>query len=235
MSNIAIIPARGGSKRIPRKNIKDFLGKPIIAYSIEAALASGLFDEVMVSTDDQEIANIAKQYGAKVPFLRSEKNADDFTGPGDVVLEVLEAYENQGKKFDVGCCILATAPLLNNQNIKLGYEKLLSNSFDSIITVSKFSYPIWRSLSVEETGHIHFNFPEFIKSRSQDLPDSFHDSGQFYFFKIPQFYVLENKNVFGLNKGCIEIPESETQDIDTIEDWNLALLKAKFLIDKTKV
>lgn len=235
MSNIAIIPARGGSKRIPRKNIKDFLGKPIIAYSIEAALRSGLFDEVMVSTEDEEIATIAEQYGAKVPFLRSEKNADDFSGPGDVVFEVLEAYENLGKKFQVGCCILATSPLLKYENLKFGYDKLLNNSFDSIITVSKFSYPIWRSLSVEETGQIRFNFPEFITSRSQDLPNSFHDSGQFYFFKIPQFNVLENKNVFGLNKGCIEITESETQDIDTIEDWDLALLKAQFLIEKSNI
>lgn len=234
MSNIAIIPARGGSKRIPRKNIKDFLGKPIIAYSIEAALASDLFDEVMVSTEDEEIACIAIQYGAHVPFLRSEKNADDFTGPGDVVFEVLESYRNLGIEFQVGCCILATSPLLNYQNIKLGYDKLLGTSFDSIISVSKFSYPIWRSLSIDETGKIEFNFPEFIKSRSQDLPDSYHDSGQFYFFEIPQFYTLENKNVFGLNKGCIAIPELETQDIDTWDDWDLALLKAKFLNDRSK-
>lgn len=234
MSNIAIIPARGGSKRIPRKNIKDFLGRPIIAYSIEAALNSGLFEEVMVSTEDEEIARIAEQYGAKVPFLRSEKNADDFTGPGDVVQEVLEMYKKLGKTYDHGCCILATSPLIKVDNLVEAYSKLIQSPLDTILTITKFSYPIWRSIHVEENGLIQMNFPEFEKSRSQDLPTAYHDSGQFYFFKIPQFEELVNKNLFGLKKGFIELSELETQDIDTLEDWDLAIVKAKYLFNKLK-
>ena len=152
MRNICIIPARGGSKRIPRKNVKEFLGKPIIAYSIEAALKSGLFDEVMVSTDDQEIAAIAKQYGASVPFMRSAETANDFATTTDVLDEVLTEYQKKGKSFDAMCCIYATAPLITAQDVRDAYERLTQTDFSCVYPVVQFSYPIWRCLDVAEDG-----------------------------------------------------------------------------------
>ena len=222
---IAIITARGGSKRIPGKNIKSFLGKPIIAYSIEAALNSGLFDEVMVSTDDAEIAQIAKVYGANVPFLRSDKNADDFATTVDVILEVLESYESINQHFSFGCCIYPTAPFVNSDRLKLGFEKLISGDFDSLFPIVKYSFPIQRSLKIEDEKLV-LNFPEHLNTRSQDLSPSFHDAGQFYWFNTNA--IQQQKKLLTQNTGFIEMPELEVQDIDTLEDWKLAEFKYQF-------
>jgi N-acylneuraminate cytidylyltransferase len=232
MSSIAIITARGGSKRIPGKNIKDFNGKPIISYSIEAALQCKLFDEVMVSTDDARIAEIAKNYGASVPFLRSNENSDDLTGPGDAVVEVIGEYKNIGRSFETGCCIYATAPLLSATKLIDAHELLLNSEFDTVFPVVKIGAPIWRSYKREEDGKVVMNFPEHAKMRSQDLQPAFQDAGQFYWFYTSKISALPNKNLFGENKGSIELAEFEAQDIDSMEDWVMAELKAKFLLER---
>lgn len=227
MSNVAIIPARGGSKRIPRKNIRDFLGKPIIAYSIEVALESGLFVEVMVSTDDEEISEVAKKYGARVPFMRSEENADDYATTVDVLIEVLKIYQQQGKQFEYGCCIYPTAPLLKSAFLENAYEKLINEDFSTVFPVVEFSYPIQRSLKLNVKGKAEMNWPEHLKSRSQDLQSAYHDAGQFYWFKVEE--LLKEKKLFGNNSGAIILPNTIVQDIDTEEDWKLAEMKAKLL------
>lgn len=227
MSNIAIIPARGGSKRIPRKNIKDFLGKPIIAYSIEAALQSGLFDEVMVSTEDEEIATIAKQYGAKVPFLRSEKNADDFSGTVDVLLEVCSEYDKSGKSFDNLCCIYPTAPLLRSESLIESHNLLISKSYDTVFPVCQFSFPILRALQIDENKKVSMIWPENMAKRSQDLPSAFHDAGQFYWAQINIF--KQNKKLYSDNSGVIILEELEVQDIDNVSDWKVAEFKFQLL------
>ncbi len=226
MRNLAIIPARGGSKRIPRKNVKDFLGKPIIAYSIQAALDCKLFDEVMVSTDDNEIAKIAIQYGAKVPFMRSKKNSDDHATTSDVLVEVLEQYKINNKHFDFACCIYPTAPLINPLKIKEAFEVMRIKNFDSVFPVTSFSYPILRSLKMTE-GKVEMNWPEYLNSRSQDLTPAFHDSGQFYWININNF--LQTKNILSDNCGAIELSDLEVQDIDNETDWKLAELKHSLL------
>ena len=154
MPRIAIIPARGGSKRIPRKNIKLFLGKPIIAYSIEAALATNLFDEVMVSTDDNEIASIAKKYGANVPFHRSSENSSDYSTTVDVLLEVLEQYRSQGKTFDIGCCIYPSAPFSSKNLITKGYTKLVNEAYEVVFPATAYGHPIQRSFSIDQDDQI---------------------------------------------------------------------------------
>lgn len=226
--NLCIIPARGGSKRIPRKNIKDFLGKPIIAYSIEAALKSELFDEVMVSTDDEEIAGIAKENGAKVPFFRSNKNADDFATTVDVLVEVIESYNNIWRNFDTICCIYPTAPFTRENKLKEAYKKLKEESLDSVFPVLPFSYPIQRALKLE-SYKISFFYPEFESSRSQDLEKAYHDSGQFYFMKTET--LMRNKSIFSANTGGIIINDLEAQDIDTETDWKIAEIKYGMLHD----
>ena len=228
MANLAIIPARGGSKRIPKKNIKNFLGKPIIAYSIKAALNSNLFDEVMVSTDDEEIAKIAKSYGAKVPFLRSNKNSDDFAVLADVVEEVLENYKSKKKNFDMICCILPTAPFVTSVKITEAYRKLIENNFDSVFPVLEFSFPIQRSLKIEE-NKVALVWEENLNSRSQDLEPRYHDSGQFYWVKYTSF--IKEKKLFTNNSGAIVISELQAQDIDTETDWRLAEIKYKIDIN----
>lgn len=230
MSKIAIITARGGSKRIPRKNIKDFLGKPIIAYSIESALKSELFDEVMVSTDDKEIAEIALQYGAKIPFIRSEKNADDFASTVDVLLEVLEEYKKRGQEFDFGCCIYPTAPFVNEEVLNKSYSLLISNQFDTVFPVVKFGFPIQRAIKLSESKRMDMFQPEHKKTRSQDLEPAFHDSGQFYWFSVER--ILDQKQLWTDNTGVVVMSEMQTQDIDNPDDWKLAELKYKLLLDK---
>jgi len=232
LGNICIIPARGGSKRIPRKNIKLFYGKPIIAYSIEAAIKSNLFDEVMVSTDDEEIANIAKQHGAKVPFMRSAKNADDFSGTGDVAFEVLVQYSNIGKEFTTACCIYATAPFVNENRLIECFNLLTDNEFDAVFPLAKYNSPIWRSYYISENESVKMNFPENEAKRSQDLSDSFYDAGQFYWFKTAAFQLLENKNSFGIHKGAIVLNDMEVQDIDNTEDWEIAEMKFEYLMNQ---
>lgn len=228
MKCLAIIPARGGSKRIPRKNIRDFLGKPIIAYSIETAFKSGLFDEVMVSTDDEEIAEVARSYDAAVPFMRSKQTADDFSGTSDVLVEVLQEYEKEGRLFDFGCCIYPTAPMIKEKHLKNGYQLLVKNMFEMVFPIVEFGYPIFRSLKRSLDGKVVMNWPEYLKARSQDLPEAYHDAGQFYWFNVDTF--LKNPTLFSGNCGSILLKPSEVQDIDTNEDWKLAEIKARALL-----
>jgi pseudaminic acid cytidylyltransferase len=230
MKKIAIIPARGGSKRIPRKNIKSFLGKPIIAHSIEAALKSGLFDEVMVSTDDEEIAQISRQYGASVPFLRSEQNSNDYASTVDVLVEVIEEYQNKGVQYEIGCCIYPTAPLIQIDKLAEANKLLLEQGYYSVFPVVKYSYPIWRSLKINDSNKVLMNWPEYQYSRSQDLMAAYHDAGQFYWFKVDR--ILQNKALFTTNSGAVLLNELEVQDIDSTEDWQLAELKYQLLSSK---
>lgn len=225
MRNIAIIPARGGSKRIPRKNIKPFMGKPIIAYSIEAALQSGLFDEVMVSTDDEEIAGIARQYGATVPFMRSAETSNDYAGTADVILEVLQMYKDQGMEFDTVCCIYSTAPFVTDGRLIEAYSKL-TDEIDSVFTCVAYSYPVQRSLHIID-GKIRMLYPEYINSRSQDLEPVYHDAGQFYVARTMSF--IQEKTFWGKNTVGLVLSELEVQDLDTLTDWRLAEMKYELL------
>lgn len=227
MANLCIIPARGGSKRIPRKNINFFLGKPIIAYSIEAAIHSGLFDEVMVSTDDLEIAEIAIQYGAKVPFLRNLATANDHATTFDVIKEVILEYSNQDKDFDFTCCIYACAPFVTENKLEQAYELLLKEQFDTVFPVMRFGFPVQRSLKMDEVGKINFFYPEYALARSQDLMPSFHDAGQFYWMNTEK--CMTYQKILTANTGSIEISELEGQDIDNEVDWKLAELKYELL------
>ena len=224
--NIAIIPARGGSKRIPRKNIKNFLGKAIIAYSIEAALASELFDEVMVSTDDKEIADIAKQYGAKVPFFRSKGTANDYAGLTDVIIEVINEYKKQDQQFDHVCCLLATAPFVEAKHLQEAFKKLEDSTFDTVFPVVRYAFPIQRAMQFEGEN-IKMIWSENMSQRSQDLKPSFHDAGLFYWAKTK--IILEQKKLWTDNTTAIEISEQTAQDIDTNEDWKIAELKYKLV------
>lgn len=223
MKKIAIIPARGGSKRIPRKNIRPFLGKPIIAYSIETALASNLFDEVMVSTDDAEIASIAKSYGAKVPFLRSAENANDYASTVDVLLEVLQSYEKG--EFDIGCCIYPTAVFVSKEKLTSALSWMTSESFDSVFPVLPFSFPIQRAIKIQKDGRVSMFQPQYLTTRSQDLEPAYHDSGQFYWFSIET--LKSKRKMWTDNSGVIITPEMEAHDIDTPEDWKIAEFKYK--------
>ncbi|MFW5887043.1 MAG: pseudaminic acid cytidylyltransferase [Bacteroidota bacterium] len=227
MTNLCIIPARGGSKRIPRKNIKNFLCKPIIAYSIEAAQNSGLFDEIMVSTDDPEIADIAQQYGAQVPFFRSPENANDFATLADVLIEVISQYKKSGKLFENSCCILPTAPLISANRIKESFTKLVNENLESVLPVVEFSYPILRALEFDNDNKLKMIWPEHLKTRSQDLKPAYHDSGSFYWVRTEA--LLNQKTLFCKNGSAIVLPETEVQDIDNETDWELAELKYKLI------
>ncbi len=226
MSAIAIITARGGSKRIPRKNIKDFLGKPIIAYSIEAALQSGVFDEVMVSTDDEEITEIAKQYGAHVPFLRSAATSNDFATTTDVLLEVLDEYNKLGKNFDYMACLYPTNPFVSVEKLTEAMDVIKTGLYNEVLPVVQFSFPPQRGYIRNEDGTLSYKWEEFKNTRSQDLQPMFHDAGQFYFYKVSSY--IENK---GVKDGIYPIlcPEHEVQDIDNEEDWKMAELKVRFM------
>lgn len=224
--SIAIIPARGGSKRIPKKNIKPFLGKPIIQYSIGAAMRSELFDEVMVSTDDIQIAEISKSLGAKVPFMRSKENSNDYAGTADVILEVLDKYEENGNIFDYCCCIYPTAPFITSEKLKESFEIFKVKDYDSLFPVVKYSYPIQRSYKFVN-DKISMVWPENYSQRSQDLEQFYHDAGQFYWLKVEKF--IEKKQIYTDNSGAIVFSELEAQDIDNEEDWRLAEMKYKLL------
>ena len=226
MSAVAIITARGGSKRIPKKNIKDFCGKPIIAYSIEAAIKSKVFDEIMVSTDDNEIAEIAKKYGASIPFMRSAKNSDDYSGTCDVLMEVVNDYKKLGKEFDIVCCIYPTAPFVTAEKLTEVNNKFEREGASAIIPVVRFSYPPQRCF-VECGGRLEYKWPEHEKSRSQDLEPFYHDAGQFYFIKTD--VLMSQKTLVPANTVPLEIDELEVQDIDNITDWKLAELKYQMM------
>jgi pseudaminic acid cytidylyltransferase len=229
---VAIITARGGSKRIPRKNIKLFNGKPIIAYAIEAAIHSGIFAEIMVSTDDEEISDVGKQYGATVPFMRTFKTSDDHATTADVLKEVLQSYRQRGKEFEYACCIYPTAPFITSEKLMNAFSKLIDTGADTILPVTRFSFPIWRSFKMENEK-VSYNWPEFALKRSQDLPTAFHDCGQFYFFRTSVF--LQTGKLITENTIGLEVPESEVQDIDNEEDWKIAEIKFNFLSQKEKV
>lgn len=229
MSKLAIIPARGGSKRIPKKNIKFFLGKPIIAYAIETAINSKLFDEVMVSTDDHDIAEIAVSYGAKVPFIRSEKNANDFATTIDVIKEVISSYEKLERKFKYASCIYPCTPLLSKQRLSESFYLLEKKNLDCVFPIIKYGFPIQRAVRLNDKGLIEMYQPENLITRSQDLEDSFHDAGQFYSFNVNNL-VSKQKLLTELT-GYIEVSEMEAQDIDNLVDWQLAELKYKIIND----
>lgn len=223
---LAVITARGGSKRIPRKNIKDFCGKPIIAYSIEAALASELFDEVMVSTDDEEIAEVARARGASVPFMRSEAASDDYATTADVLLEVLDSYEARGRSFDCLCCIYPTAPFVTAAKLEAALS-LLEEGADIVLAVAEFSFPPQRGV-VETPCGLEFWQPENAATRSQDLPTVYHDAGQLYFCKVPSL-----RRCGGLYGGVVRglvVPQTEVQDIDNPVDWQLAEMKYERMV-----
>jgi len=229
MKTIAIILARGGSKRIPLKNIKLFLDKPIIAYSINAALSSGLFDEVMVSTDNDQIATVAKEYGAKLPFLRTASTSSDSSTTAEALIEVLNSYKENGQEFDYACCLYPTAPFVSSEKLIHAFDFLLQKKHLSVFPVMSFSYPIWRSLKIE-TGKLMMNYPEYKDMRSQDLPLAYHDAGQFYFFKVEALFA--EKTLFTSNSGAIVIDELEGHDIDNLTDWKIAEMKYKVLYHK---
>lgn len=227
--NIAIITARGGSKRIPRKNIKDFYGKPIISYSITAALDSGIFDEVMVSTDDKEIADIARRCGANVPFLRSEKASTDTASTKDVLLEVLGEYEKRGKTFDRMCCIYPTAPFVTGDKIVNAMKLLMDKEVQQVVPVVAYSYPPQRSQKIDDKGLLEYRFPEHVLTRSQDLEPWYHDAGQFYCYDVKKYIACEGM--------CTEnmpfiVSELEVQDIDNETDWKLAEMKYEIMLKK---
>jgi pseudaminic acid cytidylyltransferase len=220
---LCIIPARGGSKRIPRKNIRDFRGRPVLAWSIEAARASGVFDTVMVSTDDAEIARIAQDEGAEVPFLRSAAASDDHATTAAVLSEVFARYADRGTTFLMACCLYPTAPFVTADDLSTAYLILETSDFDVVMPVAEFSNTIWRSLSRSEDGRIQLNFPSNLNVRSQDLPAAYHDAGQWYWFRTAPF--LRTGVLIGSNTGSVVLPSDRVQDIDTEEDWGLAELK----------
>lgn len=232
MSNsaIAIITARGGSKRIPGKNIKDFDGEPIINYSIKAALKSGVFDEVMVSTDSREIANIAIKAGANIPFFRSAETSGDFATTADVLIEVIDRYKETGKTFDKICCIYPTAPFITSEKLKQGYDLLIKNNASSVLPLVKFSYPPQRCHIIDQNGFAQYKWPENYSKRSQDLEPLYHDAGQFYFYDTKEFIEKKGQNLERVIP--LILSDLEVQDIDSPEDWTAAELKYSVLKEK---
>ena len=228
---IAIITARGGSKRIPKKNIKEFCGKPIIAYSIRAALDSGIFDEVMVSTDSEEIAEIARAYGAKVPFMRSAKTSDDFATTADVLMEVLERYQEMDRTFDVMSCIYPTAPFVTPQKLQSAYDTLKKEQAVMAMPVVAFSYPPQRSY-VLNGNMLEMKWKENYNKRSQDLEKMYHDAGQFYMYQVEAFVRLKGQMTESIVPVIID--EMEVQDIDNESDWKLAELKYQMIKMRNK-
>jgi N-acylneuraminate cytidylyltransferase len=227
VKTVAIITARGGSKRIPGKNIKEFCGKPIIAYSIQAALDSQLFDAVMVSTDDEKIADVARSLGAEVPFMRSEKTFNDFATTEDALKEVIENYHNkQGEEFELACNIYPTAPFITAKRLKEAYEIILAGECNAVFPVVQFSFPPQRGLS-EAGGYLQPTSPDDYMKRSQDLQPIYHDCGQFYFFWVDNF--MKTGSVVDKAKPLI-ISEMEVQDIDALTDWKLAEMKYKLFL-----
>ncbi len=224
---LAIIPARGGSKRIPRKNIRSFCGFPIIKYPIEAALNANCFEKIIVSTDDGEIAEIAKKYGASVPFYRSELNSSDTSSTLDVIKEVLHTYDLKGVIFDYICCLYPTAVFIKPKFLTETLKMMMDKKADSLVSVVKYSYPIQRALKFEK-GKIRMLDPSYVGVRTQDIEQMYHDAGQFYWLK-PQS-VLDGKEIFNSNSYGFELPEVMVQDIDNETDWKLAEIKYEFFL-----
>ncbi|NVD37010.1 pseudaminic acid cytidylyltransferase [Marinobacter lutaoensis] len=217
---LAVIPARGGSKRIPRKNIRSFAGKPMIAWPIEAALQSCCFDQVIVSTDDAEIADIARASGAKVPFMRPETLSDDHTGTTPVIRNAIEWFVAQGIVPEQVCCIYATAPFVRPEDIRKGLEVLNSEGCEFAFSVTSYAFPIQRALRLTEQGRVEMFQPEHFNTRSQDLEEAYHDAGQFYWGQSSAW--LTGKPIFSPSAAPVILPRYRVQDIDTPEDWERA-------------
>ena len=217
---VAIIPARGGSKRIPRKNIKDFFGKPMIAWSIEAALKSNCFDRIIVSTDDQEIAEIAKKYGAEVPFIRAAELSDDHAGTTPVIKQAIQWLTDNLQAPHLVCCIYATAPFVRANDIQRGLEQLEQSNAAYAFTVTSYAFPIQRAIKITENNTIEMFSPEHFQTRSQDLEEAYHDAGQFYWGKVDAW--MSEKVIFGPESTPVILPRYRVQDIDTLEDWDRA-------------
>jgi pseudaminic acid cytidylyltransferase len=223
---LAVIPARGGSKRIPRKNIKSFCGKPMIAWSIEAVLQSGCFDRIVVSTDDAEIAEVARNHGADVPFIRPPELSDDHTGTIPVIAHAVEWMNRNSTTVDLACCIYATAPFLKAEDLQQGLNLQKQSGADYVLAVTSFAFPIQRAIRISTDSRVEMFNPDNFNTRSQDLEEAFHDAGQFYWGQAKAW--LEKKPVFSSNSVPIVLPRYRVQDIDTIEDWERAewLLRA---------
>tara|TARA_B100000795_G_scaffold270018_1_gene261914 strand:- start:8533 stop:9234 length:702 start_codon:yes stop_codon:yes gene_type:complete len=230
--NVCVIPARGGSKRIPYKNIKEFNGKPIIAYSIEAALNSKCFDQVIVSTDDSEIAMVAKQYGANVPFCRPDELSNDYIGTIPVIKHTIEWMENNDNKIDNVCCLYATAPFIQPKIISESYKQLVSSKNQYCFSVTSFTFPIQRAVKIVKGGNISMFYPEYFDKRSQDLEEAYHDAGQFYWGKAQAF--KDELPLFSELAAPYILPRYLVQDIDTMEDWIRAEAMYKVL-QKTRL
>lgn len=224
---IAIITARGGSKRIPKKNIKEFCGLPIIAYSIRTALGSGLFDEVMVSTDSEEIAETAKKFGANVPFMRSADNSDDYATTEDVILEVLQRYRELGTEYDYVCCIYPTAPFVTEAALAEAMAKMEKYEPSVVIPLVQFAYPPQRCFVVDDRGYARFKYPQYVRTRSQDLEKQYHDAGQFYIYNSDR--LIAANGIIEDDFMPIIMPELLVQDIDTEDDWKIAEMKYKII------
>lgn len=214
---LAIIPARGGSKRIPRKNIKPFCGKPMIAWSIEAALESGCFDRIIVSTDDDEIAEVARQYGAEVPFMRPLELSDDHTGTIPVIRHAIETINSQGRSVEQACCLYATAPFIQAEDLRRGLEILQGSGGDYAFSVTSYAFPIQRAIRLTPEGRVEMFNPEHFNTRSQDLEEAYHDAGQFYWGRADAW--LQGKMIFSPASLPVMLPRYRVQDIDTPEDW----------------
>lgn len=232
MSVIAIITARGGSKRIPKKNIKEFYGKPMLAYAIEAAKGAGIFDEIMVSTDSEEIAEVARKYGANVPFMRSERTANDFATTFDVLEEVVNEYKKQGKFFDELCCIYPCVPFLTSKTLKESYKLMKQTKANALQPVCKYPAPVEWAMKIEN-GLLIPNDRESLKIRSQDLTPKYFDAGMFYFCNTE--IMLKEKTVVPTNTSGYIIDESECQDIDTPDDWKMAEIKFNIINGVSKI
>ncbi|MDO5444266.1 MAG: pseudaminic acid cytidylyltransferase [Eubacteriales bacterium] len=228
MTNIAIITARGGSKRIPKKNIKDFCGKPIIAYSIEAALKADIFDEVMVSTDSEEIAEVARKYGAEVPFMRSAATSNDFATTSDVLLEVIDRYEKLSISYDLGCCLYPTAPFITAETLHKAYDTILESSAQTLLPVVAFSFPPQRGVYIRNNKLV-MSQPEYLNTRSQDIEKMYHDCGSFSMFRVKEF--KEEKKLITNNTVPFIMDEMLVQDIDNFSDWKMAELKYGMLFN----
>lgn len=229
---LAVIPARGGSKRIPRKNIKFFHGKPMIAWSIEAAKQSGCFDRIIVSTDDYEIAEVAMAFGAEVPFMRPPELSDDYTGTTPVIAHAIAWQNNQGLKVSEACCLYATAPFVQTKDIQRGLKLLLSGDSDYAFSVTSYPFPIQRAIRITPNNRVEMFQPECFETRSQDLQEAWHDAGQFYWGKANSW--LAQKPLFGSGAAPVFLPRHLVQDIDTPEDWVRAELMFKFLNSELK-
>lgn len=224
---VCIIPARGGSKRIPKKNIKDFLGKPMIAYSIEATLNSNFFDRVIVSTDDQEIAEVSKQFGAEVPFRRPDELANDYAGTLSVIKHAVEWLEEHAMKPSEVCCLYATAPFIQADFIRQAYKQFQTAQADYCFSVTSFAFPIQRSIKITQDDRVEMFHPEHLDTRSQDLEEAYHDAGQFYWGKAEAFKQLQP--IFSESASPFILPRHLVQDIDTLEDWQRAELMYRVL------